>query len=182
MVKNITDSNNFEKILLLPDECEIAVTRSWCFSVIKELSIRKGYAHLLRFVRESADISCEKTVYVPNYVTMTVGDVKKLVDVCGWDSLCCIFPHNYDDIVDSFLYTRLDKFKNVIEVLMESDKIDVVLELIDYIEDEHAKKMALIYMKMLYNARGERTVISIKNSRKKTINNINNRLYGLKKQ
>lgn len=180
MLGSIVSNHYVERIELLPDDIEIYVNRTWCSYVVTYLQIMEYSGDLLNMVSSllvPRNIDGRPNISIPRFILMPVGDIKKLISICGCETLCCNFPYNYDEIASKFLEDKLGIIKTKIELLMEEDKIEDTFKIIDEIEDEYLKKLSLIYMKSIHGKKTEEIIEDVKNSRRKTINIINGRLY-----
>jgi len=180
MLGNKVINFHTEKIELLPDDIEILVSRQWCNYVITYLTINQEHwdlVHMISHLVEPKTRPGSDITYTPRFVPMTVGTIKKLISMCGDGTLCCSFPYNYDEIANKFLENKLGGIKIKIELLMADDKVYDVFELITTMEDEYLKRLALLYMKTIHNKKTEEIIENVQNSRRRTVNQINHRLY-----
>jgi len=174
-------SNNFvEKIIFLPDEITIDVAKSWCNNAISDLRASEQYGELLdkvTYLMSLQDYQTVQSLYPSRFITMSVGDIKELINVCEIETFCCTLPYNYDALANKFLEDKLGVIKIQIELLMAENKIDETFELINSSEGEYLRKLSLLYMKFIYSNQINRIIEDIKVSRRKTINLINGKLY-----
>lgn len=181
MSRKKTQGNYYvEKMEFLPDDVNIAVARNWCFYVATFLNSTGNHENLYNLINKyiSTFKKIQKgSIYVPGYITMSVGDARKLVDVCGTTNFCCAFPCDYDDIANEFLTTKLGVTKDLILSLISDNKVEAAFDLIDTIEDDYLRKLSLLYMREIYNTKEQTVIETFKNTRRRTINNINSRLY-----
>lgn len=180
MLDNKVKNEYIEKMELLPDEMSILVGKSWCFYILSQLTIRGDRADLLDMVNDYISTirrNNRPLAYVPRYVTMSVGDVKKLSFVCDVANFNFVLPQNYDEAVNYFVSEKLGVLKNKLELLIIDNKINEAFKLIDNIEDIYLKKLSLIYVKYIHNMETERKIMNINISRKKIISQIDAILY-----
>lgn len=179
-MRSIIGNHYVEKIEFLPDEIELDVSKVWCGYVITYLITMEMHGELLNMVKSlvAPQMHYEETsiINVPRFVKMSVGNIKKLVDICGDNNLCCSFPYNYDELADKFVEDKLGAIKIKIELLMADDKVDETFQFIDGIQDEYQKKLSLLYMKCIHDRKTQTIVEDIKNARKRTVNEIYGRL------
>lgn len=179
MLSSVVNNHYVEKIELLPDDIEIYVNRTWCSYVVANLQLMEYSGDLLNIVSSllvPRNIDERTSLSVPRFILMSVRDIKQILSICGAETLCCNFPYNYDEISNKFLEEKLGYIKWKIDLLVEEDKIDDVLMLIDEIDDYYVRKLSLIYMKFLYNKKTEKIIESVRISRKRTIGVINDKL------
>lgn len=167
---------HLEKLEFLPDEIELAVTKSWCYSVIsimERMDLCEDLIYVVNNCIYSSEFKHDSSGYYSKYVTMSVSNIKKIISVCGGETLVYVLPYNYDQISNNFLCSKLGDLKFKIDTLMNLDDYEAVMNLIMSINDTYLKRLALVYMKYLYMIQTEKKIISFKNSRKKIINKIN---------
>lgn len=180
MFKNNIRNQHAEKIEFLPDEYSIEVTRIWCQSMITILQYNEDYLELLNmmnFYVYNAYQKNESYGLPTNYISMSVGDIKKIMDVCGDGSFCCIFPYDYEKVSNEYLEDKLGILKGQIDLLMTDDNIDDAINIILTIDDINLKRLSLIYIKYLYNLNTQKKVEELTNVRRKSIYKINSILY-----
>lgn len=180
MLRSSISNHNIEKVEFLPDEIMIYVSRDWCNTALRYLRKYEYYGDLLDRLDYSLSIrnvDGRENYPVHRYILMAAGDIKKLVSICGGETLCCNFPYNYEDIANTFLEDKLGTLKSNIEILMDEDMVDDVFKIIDDLDDEYLIKLALIYVKYLYNKKMEAIIDEINVSRKRVLGIINRKLY-----
>lgn len=180
MLRSIVSNHNIEKVELLPDDIMIYVNRDWCNCTLMRLKEYEYYGYLidkLNYLLSIENVGISDNHRNPRYILLSVGDVKKLVSLCGGETLCCIFPYNFDDIAMSFLDNILDTFKLEIETLVDKNMFDKILMMIDNLDDEYLRKLSLIYVKYLYNKKMDAMIEEINVSKRKILSVINGKLY-----
>lgn len=178
-MRRTLDNHYVEKIQFLPDEIELYVSRVWCCHVVTCLNIMEMHRELLNMVSELVSPQSQyktSVLGVPRFVKMSVGNIKKLVNICGDNNLCCCFPCNYDELANKFIEDKLGATKIEIELLMADDKIDETFQFIDSIKDEYQRKLSLLYMKFIHDSKTQNIIEDIKKARKKTVNKIYDKL------
>lgn len=175
LVKSV--SNDYiEKLEFLPDEIELTITQSWCYSVIATMERMESYEELIYLINAciyNSGYAHDFTREPPKYVKMRVGDIKKIINICGMETLCYILPYNYHQISNDFLYDKLGDLKDKIEVFVSLEQYDEALYLINNLNDIYLKRLALKYVKYIYAIQTENKINFLKKSRKFFINKIN---------
>ena len=180
MLRSIVSNHNIEKVELLPDDIMLYVSRDWCNSTLTRLRKYEYYGELmdkLDYLLSLKNTGARENHPNPRYILLSVGDIKKLISLCGGETFCCNFPYNYDDISLHFLEDTLGSFKLEIEILMNKNNIDDILMMIDNLEDEYLMKLSLIYAKYLYNKKMDAMIEEINVSKRRVLGIINGRLY-----
>ena len=180
MLRSIISNHNVEKIELLPDDIMLYVSRDWCNYTLVRLKEYECYGELmdrLNYFLSLKIFASRENYPEPRYILLSAGDIKKLVSLCGGETLCCHFPYNYDDIAMNFLNDKLGAFKNQIESLMDRNMLEDILIMIDGLSDEYLMKLSLIYVKYLYNKKINAMIEEINVSKRKILGIINDRLY-----
>lgn len=165
-----------EKLEFLPDEIELTITQSWCYSVISTMEKMESYEELIYMINAcicNSDYTRDSTRNVPKYVKMRVGDIKKIINICGMETLCYVLPYNYLQLSSDFLYDKLGDLKDKIEVLVGLGQYDEALDLINNLNDIDLKILALKYVKYIYAIHTENKINLLKRARKSFINKIN---------
>lgn len=172
-------NNSIDKIMFLPDDIEIDVSKLWCQKAISYLIEKEMYDEQLDNIVNYLSLCDKKNqemLFPSRFVRITVGDVKKLINIDNVYTFCCIFPYNYDELANKYLEGILGGIKIQIELLSVDNRIEDCLQLIDNINDGYLKKLSLCYMKYIYNVQTKKIIEDITISRKKAITLINNRL------
>jgi len=173
-------NQHVEKIEFLPDEYEIDVTRIWCQSMIAILERKEDYWELLNIINCYVHNAYEKNKLsgLPtNYVTIPVGKIKRIIEVCGEGCFCCVFPYDYDKIADDFLNNKLGNIKNRIDLLLLDDNLDEAIKIALSLADIYLKRLSLLYIKSIYNMHTKKMIEEFTNARRKSIHKINSILY-----
>lgn len=180
-MKNKKIINSYlEKIELLPDDCDVAVSRVWCAYAATEIAKSNKdneLAEKLSFIARRVYDKDRPLAYVPKYVTLNVRDIKNIVALCDASNFNCCFPANYEEIITIYLSTILGEFKDKIDFLMNGDLVDNTLNLIDSIEDGSLKRIALLYTKYIHNIQYERKIMDFNITKIKTIKKIDSKIY-----
>ena len=165
-----------EKLYFLPNDVELMVTKSWCYSVISSLEKIELCEDLICLINTRIyDSECDDNLYSEignNYVKMSVGNIKKIIDICGKETLCYILPYNYEKLSFDFLCNTLGELKNQIENFVDLEKYDDALCLINNVNNIYLKRIALIYMKYIYMIQTEKKITFFKRTRKLFVNKI----------
>jgi len=180
MLRSIVSNHNIEKIELLPDDIMLYVNRNWCNSSLARLREYEYYGELidrLDYLLSLRNNDTRGNYPNPRYILLSAGDIKKLVSLCGGETLCCNFPYNYDEIAMHFLDDTLGVFKLEIEIMMDKNMIGDILMMIDNLEDEYLMMLSLIYVKYLYNKKMDAMIEEINVSKRKVLGLINGKLY-----
>lgn len=171
MVKQIVNGY-VEKIQYLPNDFEISVSKSWCSYVIGRLRFLEYFElsdYLDSLIDKNIDIYND-----PRYIKMSIYLIKEILSICGDLNFECVIPYNYDNIIDTMLCDQLSEIKSTIEFLIEKNKIDDVLLVINNIDNKETKRLALLCAKIYYNKCTEQILDEIKNSKKRTLKKIEN--------
>lgn len=181
MFKSLHNNHHVEKIQFLPDDFLLDVTMSWCTSVISILRYKEeDHGDLLYMMIMHVEATRQRYTgnsYHTEYVTMSVGNIMKIISVCGDCAFCCIFPYDYDKVAQQFVTDYLGVTKIQIDLLFSENKMNEIFELINMIEDNNVKRLALLYIKSIYSIQTEEMITKLKNSRTKVISEINSILY-----
>lgn len=180
MRNNNVINSYLEKIELLPDDCEIAVSRVWCSYAAIEITKTSKNDELVKMINSITKMPYQKSrplAYVPRYVTLVVRDIKIITSLCDVSNFNCCFPENYDKIMTVYLSSILGDIKDKIEYLMKEDCVDNVLNLIETVEDVKLKRIALLYTKYVHNLEYERKIMDFNITRIKTIKKIDSKIY-----
>ena len=164
-----------EKIEFLPDEIELAVTKTWCCSVISTLErmdLGEDLIYIINACIYSDKHKHDSPGHISRYVIMPVKDIKRIINICGEDTLCYILPYNYEQVANDFLCSKLGDTKIKIEAFMDLEDYDAAFNLINNISDEYLKRLSLIYMKSIYRIQTEDKITTFRNSRRILVNKI----------
>ena len=170
------DNTYLDKLEFLPDEVELAVPKSWCYSAIsimERMELCEELIYMINSCIYSGEHKHDSPGNVSKYVKMSVGNVKKIIRICGKETLCYILPYNYGLISNDFLCNKLGNLKFQIDALVNSEDYDTALNLIMDIKDISKKHLALVYMKSIYIIQTENKIVFFKNSRRALVHKIN---------
>lgn len=157
----LVDNNYMYKINFLPDEIDVVVTKQWCSSVISILSSFGIYSELIDTISgcvEDAEHRHDSPSFVNRNAIMSVRLVKQILEICGEDTFTFIPSLNYKLLSEQFLSIKLGDIKGKIEDYVNKEDYDMALALIDTIDDNDLKCLALMYIKTLYEVQTEEQV------------------------
>ena len=121
------DNTYLDKLEFLPDEVELAVPKSWCYSAIsimERMELCEELIYMINSCIYSGEHKHDSPGNVSKYVKMSVGNVKKIIRICGKETLCYILPYNYEKLSIDFLCNTLGELKNQIENFVDLEKYD----------------------------------------------------------
>ena len=175
----LVNNNYVDKIIFLPDDTLVVVNISWCTSCMHFLENGGLYEELVESINTSIQHSTcmhDSPSFVSKHVRIKVGILKQILVVCGSDTFTFIPPHNYSQLSNEFLCTMLGDKKIKIEMCMETQDYDGALSLIDMITDSNLKRMALVYMKTIYERQTEEEVANLLTRRRTYLNKVKERI------
>ena len=165
-----------EKLELLPDHIELLVNKSWCYSVISIMERVELCEDLICIVNTciyNGEYGNDSYRNIDNkYVKISVGIIKRIINICGKETLYYILPDNYERLSNDFLCSELGDLKPQIDNLIDLEKYDQAFDLISNMGNIFLKRLALIYMKYIYTNQTEKKITFFKKSRKPFINKI----------
>lgn len=178
MYKNFINNSQIEMIELLPDDVVIDVSKVWCSHIISFLRNSEYDDNLLNMLNFIISNQSQNDFF-PNYrfIKMYVGDIKKIINLCDNGVFCCILPYNYSELSNKFLEDNLGALKIKIDLFIANNKINELFALIEQLDNDYIKRLSFLYAKFIYNNETSRIVEEIRDSRKRTISEFNNRLY-----